>query len=102
MLGNSGFPRWCYVTATVLATGQEIESARRRLVAWLRWYMANPSNHVPTQLALAKALGVSGPAVTYWFRAGSTRLPDFETLLSIKKLVGVPLDVLLGTDPPSH
>lgn len=83
------------------ATAHEIEQARRRLVAWLRWFMANPRNNVPTQLALAKAIGVSGPAVTYWFRPGSTRLPDFETLLSIKKLIGVPLDVLLGTDPPT-
>jgi hypothetical protein len=89
------------VNATVLATSNEIEKARRHLIAWLRWYMANPRNNVATQVALAKAIGVSGPAVTYWFRAGSTRLPDFETLLSIKKLIGVPLDVLLGTDPPA-
>ena len=97
---HSGFDVGCYAVPRMLATPQEIEAARRRLVAWLRWYMKNPANHCETQLALAKKLGVSGPAVTYWFRAGSSRLPDFETLLSIKKLVGVPIDVLVGTDPP--
>jgi hypothetical protein len=92
--------RGCYGSPRMLATPAEIEAARRRLVAWLKWYMRGHPEEVGTQLALAKKLGVSGPAVTYWFRAGSTRLPDFETLLSIKKLIGVPLDVLIGTEPP--
>jgi hypothetical protein len=97
---HSAYSPGCYGLPRMLATPTEIEAARRRLVAWLKWYMRGHPEDAGTQLALAKRLGVSGPAVTYWFRAGSTRLPDFETLLSIKKLINVPLDVLLGTDPP--
>lgn len=97
---HSAYELGCYAMPKMLATPHEIETARRRLVAWLKWYMRGHPDEVGTQLALSKKLGVSGPAVTYWFRAGSTRLPDFETLLSIKKLIGVPIDVLLGTDPP--
>lgn len=82
------------------ATANEIEEARRHLVAWVRWFMANPRNDCDTQVKLAAKLGVTQGAVSIWFKAGSRRLPDFETLLSIKKLVGIPLDVLLGTDPP--
>ena len=83
------------------ATPAEIESARRRLVAWLRWFMRAHPDRAGSQLALAELLGVTGPAVTYWFQAGSTRLPTLPILLSIRKTLGVPLDVLLNADPPS-
>lgn len=83
------------------ATDDEIEQARRHLHAWLKWWMANPRNRCETQIALAEALGITGPAITYWFQAGSTRLPGMPALLSIKKLLRVPLDVLLSTDPPA-
>lgn len=89
-----------YLSPTVLATEAEIEEARRHLMAWLRWWMQNPKNQCETQLALAKALHVTGPAVTYWLQAGSTRMPSGETLLSIRKLLKINLDVLLNTDPP--
>ena len=49
---------------------------------------------------LANKVGVTQGAVSLWFRPGSRRLPDFETLLGIRKLLRVPLDVLVGTDPP--
>ena len=62
--------------------------------------MRNPANDCGTQVRLAEKLGVTQGAISLWFKPGSRRLPDFETLLSIKKLLGVPLDVLVGTDPP--
>jgi hypothetical protein len=83
------------------ATAHEIEEARRRLVAWIKWYMRAHPHDCGTQVAVAQKLGVTQGAVSLWFKVGSKRLPDFETLLSIRKLIGVPIDVLLGTDPPS-
>lgn len=82
------------------ATAQEVEAARQRFVAWLKWYMRNHPDDCGTQLAIAPKLGVTQGNVSAWFRPGSKRLPGFATLLSIKKLLGVPLDVMLGTEPP--
>lgn len=81
------------------ATAHEIEEARRRLVLWLRWYMRGHPD-CATQDALAKQLGVTQGNVSFWFKAGSKRLPKFQALVSIRKLLGVPLDVLLGVEPP--
>ena len=81
------------------ATAQEIEDARRRLVAWLKWFMRGHPE-CSTQEALAKQLGVTQGNVSFWFKAGSQRLPGLPTLLSIRRLIGVPLDVLVGVDPP--
>lgn len=81
------------------ATAHEIEEARRHLVSWLRWFMRGHPE-CATQNALAERLGMTQGNVSVWFKAGSKRLPGFEALLSIKKLVNVPLDVLIGVDPP--
>lgn len=82
------------------ATAPEVETARRRLVAWMRWYMRAHPEDCGTQVALAARVGVSQGNVSQWFKPGSRRLPGLEALLSIKKLVGVPIDVMLGTEPP--
>jgi hypothetical protein len=81
------------------ATDHELEEARRHLVLWLRYYMRGHAD-CATQDALAKKLGITQGNVSVWFKAGSKRLPGFAALLSIKKLVNVPLDILLGVDPP--
>lgn len=84
----------------VPATDYELEEARRHLVAWIQWFMKNPKNDCGTQTKLGEKLGVDQSTVSLWFKTGSKRLPDFGPLMSIKKLLKVPLDVLLGTDPP--
>lgn len=84
------------------ATPKEIEDARRNLVAWIRWLMAKYPEKAANDAALARAVGVSGPAIHYWFKTGSTRLPSFTSLLALKKIYGIPLDMLLGSPPPSE
>lgn len=85
----------------VPVTETEIHVASKRVIAWIRWWMRNHPQDAPDQKTLAKALGVSDSAVSAWLRPNATRLPDTLTLMSLKKLTGIPIDVLLSTDPPT-
>lgn len=98
-ISPESYGRVLHGASSMPATTHEIEEARRRLVLWLRWYMRG-HQECSTQEALAKHLGITQGNVSFWFKPGSRRLPGFQALLSIKKLVNVPLDVLLGVDPP--
>jgi hypothetical protein len=79
---------------------EDLQKARRRFVAWLRWYMEHYPEEAPSQAALARRMGVAKAAITYLFVPGSARAPAFKTLLAAKALLGMSIDQLLFTDPP--
>lgn len=80
---------------------QDVQLARKRFVAWIRWYMDWHSADVPNESALARKLGVTPAAVHYLLAKDSVRLPSFETLLAARAIIGMPIDTLLMTDPPA-
>ncbi|HET9553178.1 MAG TPA: hypothetical protein VFP50_09445 [Anaeromyxobacteraceae bacterium] len=89
-------------TVTPAAIAAETERARRNLVGWLIWFRTARSDVATSDAELARRLGgITGAAVHYWFKPGSTRLPSFRNLVAIKMLYGVPLEVLLFSDPPT-
>jgi hypothetical protein len=79
---------------------QGVQRARDNFVGWLRWYRATHPDVVPTQNALAKALGITAGALTQLLAQGSTRSPQFKTLVGARNLLGMPIDALLFTPPP--
>lgn len=90
--------RW-YESAVPPTLEEEVESGRAHFVAWLRWYQAMyPA--ASTNEALAKLLRVSRAAVSMLLKPGAKRTPDFETLASVRKLLNIPYDSLLRSDPP--
>jgi hypothetical protein len=38
--------------------------------------------------------------VSSWFDPGSDRAPSFENLVAIRELTGLPLDLMICSDPP--
>jgi hypothetical protein len=82
---------------------EDVQRARRRFIAWIRWYMELYPDEVPNQATLARRLGVTKAAVTYLLDPNSSRAPSFSTLLATKALMGgMSIDTLLFTDPPAH
>jgi transcriptional regulator with XRE-family HTH domain len=84
-----------------LMSPQDVQAARKRFVAWIRWYMDWHQADVPNESALARKLGVTPAAVHYLLAKDSVRLPSFETLLAARAIIGMSIDALLFTDPPS-
>ena len=78
-----------------------VQEVRRRFVGWLRWYMAEYPEEVPTAAALAKGLGVSEAAVSYLLRTDSKRLPRIETVMAASVLTEMSIDTLLFKEPPT-
>lgn len=83
------------------ALEDDIQRARDRFAAWLRWYLATHPKEAESQNELARRLGTAGATLTYLLERGSTRTPSFKTLLAARKLTEMPIDVLLFGDPPS-
>lgn len=77
------------------------QEVRRRFVGWLRWYMAEYPEEVPTDAALAKRMGISGAAISYLLRTDSTRLPRIETVIAASLMTEMSIDTLLFKEPPS-
>jgi hypothetical protein len=79
---------------------QDAEIARRRFIAWLEWFMRTYPEIAPTKVALARGLGITHSAVSQLLNPQQNRAPDFKTLVAAKLLLKLPIDALLGTDPP--
>jgi hypothetical protein len=75
--------------------------ARKKWVAWVRWYLDTHPKDVPTKTELAKRLKVVKSALTPLLDPSGTRAPSFETLVASSNLTGAPIDVMLRTEPPS-
>ncbi len=73
---------------------------RDRFVAWLRWYMRTHPSVVPTQVALARRLGISKSATSEMLAPGADSSPSCEVLVAARELTGVPVDVMLFCEPP--
>ena len=81
---------------------REVQRARTRFVAWLRWYMTAYPEKAPSQNALARLLGITSAGMSYLFETNSTRLPRFDTLLAARRVLGFSLDYMLFNDPPTN
>jgi hypothetical protein len=98
-----------YVTPDMPTLEQDVEQARARFVAWIRWFMDRgwrlttpPRDKAPTQRTLAKDLGFSGHGgLSMLLNPNNPRAPDFKTLVAARRLLGLPFDVILRTDPPA-
>jgi hypothetical protein len=77
-----------------------VQRARDNFVGWLNWYRGTHPDVVPTQGAFAKALGITAGALTQLLAEGSSRAPQFKTLVGARNLLGMPIDALLFTPPP--
>lgn len=78
----------------------DVQLARDNFVGWINWYKRTHPDEVPTQAALAKALGITNGAVTQLLEEGATRAPQFKTLVGARNLTGIPIDTLLSEPPP--
>jgi hypothetical protein len=84
-----------------LMAPEDVQRARRRFIAWIRWYMDMYPDEIPSQTTLARRLGITPAAVTYLLDPAGTRAPAFATLLAAKALLGgISIDTMLFTDPP--
>jgi hypothetical protein len=80
---------------------QDVEQARARFVAWLKWYMRTYPEKAPTVRAFAKELGFRGHGgLSMLLDEKRQRAPDFKTLVAARRILGFPFDVLLRSDPP--
>lgn len=82
------------------AKSQGVQQARDNFVRWLLWYRETHPDELPTQGALAKRLGITAGALTQLLADGSTRAPQFKTLVGARNLTGMPIDALLFTPAP--
>lgn len=80
------------------------QAAKNNLKAWVEWYKATYRTRVPTRVALAKELGVTGGAITQLLNPkNSGRGVSLRTLVAVKRLLGdeaYTIDALLFTPPP--
>lgn len=89
-----------YAAPDMAPVEEDINRAKARLAAWLRWYLATYSEKYSSQNSLADALGISRPTLVYILERGSSRTASIPTLVRIKRLTGISIDTLLFTDPP--
>lgn len=93
-----------YPRSRMTTLEEDVESARRHFVAWMRWYLAHFEEETPSQAALARQIDVSPSAVSQLLRKGSKRKPRFEVVIGFQRLLSrayeVPLDTLMRSDPP--
>ncbi len=74
-------------------------AARRRAVAWLKWWWAQHENEYPSRASLARALKLTPPALTFVWK--DARKVGLDFVLNISRLTGVPLDTLVGREASS-
>jgi hypothetical protein len=89
-----------YVAAEMPTLEHDVQAARDRFVAWMRWYMKMYPKKAPTITALAELLGFSSHSGLTQLLNSPTRLPDFRTVIAARERLGIPLDSLLRDDPP--
>lgn len=79
----------------------DVQRARDNFVAWINWYLQAYAKEVPSQAEMARRMGVQNATLTYLRQVGSTRVPDFRTILGARRVIGFPIDALLFSPPPA-
>lgn len=80
----------------------DIEQARRRFIAWVRWFLDTYPDRVKGQADLAEKIGISQPSLSLILtEARGKRCPSMETLIGFERFTGIAIQALLHTDPPA-
>lgn len=83
-------------------TRSAAQRARDNLWAWLEWYKATHPDEIPTYGVLAKRLGITAGSLSQHLTPGTSKMPQFQTLVGARELTGLPLDHLLFHSPPKR
>lgn len=71
---------------------------RERIARWLEHYMRERPHEFPTQIILARHLGLSGPTVNMIL--SRRRTPGLDVLIKMHRKFYISLDQLIDSDPP--
>lgn len=79
----------------------ETQQARDTFFGWLRWYQRTHPTELPSDAAVAKALGITPSGLSQLWEPGSRRAPSLRVMVAAKRLTGFSIDQLLYGKVPA-